>query len=218
MCYKQYLLWCLAEGHASKCWRQGFSVHLTARALRPSCSDLLGIISSFGGTFFIFDPKRCIKKGSPEDNRSAKLPYLDSGKKEGLETTMKQHWGGQGFTTTTALMESQYMGTKCLSLISWIRCKSKSIRVRHILQRPRPGEIFFCNVFDHICETKKKRTNWIKVLWEYKGRTGRAISGWWSERRHGQWSCRQFEPNHLGCKLRYADLYWKPPILTQCTQ
>ena len=88
---KQYLLWCLAEGHASKCWRQGFSVHLTARALRPSWSDLLGIISSFRETFFLFDPKRCIKKGSPEDNRSAKLPYPDSGKKEGLETTMKQH-------------------------------------------------------------------------------------------------------------------------------
>ena len=88
---KQYLLWCLAEGHASKCWRQGFSVHLTARALRPLCSDLIRIISSFQETFFLFDPKRCIKKGSPEDNRSAKLPYPDSGKKEGLETTMKQH-------------------------------------------------------------------------------------------------------------------------------
>ena len=54
---KQYLLWCLAEGHASKCWRQGFSVHLTARALRQSCSDLLGIISSFQATFFHIWPK-----------------------------------------------------------------------------------------------------------------------------------------------------------------
>ena len=45
-----------------------------------------------GDVVFIFDPKRCIKKGSPEDNRSAKLPYPDSGKKkEGLETTMRQH-------------------------------------------------------------------------------------------------------------------------------
>ena len=51
---KQYLLWCLAEGHASKCWRQGFSVHLTARALRPSWSDLLGIISSFQESFFSY--------------------------------------------------------------------------------------------------------------------------------------------------------------------
>ena len=55
---KQYLLWCLAEGHASKCWRQGFSVHLTARALRPSCSDLLGFISSFQATFFHIWPKK----------------------------------------------------------------------------------------------------------------------------------------------------------------
>ena len=55
---RQHLLWCLAEGHASKCWRQGFSVHLTARALRPSCSDLLGIISSFQATFFHIWPKK----------------------------------------------------------------------------------------------------------------------------------------------------------------
>ena len=55
---KQYLLWCLAEGHASKCWRQGLSVHLTARALRPSWSDLLGIISSFQETFFHIWPKK----------------------------------------------------------------------------------------------------------------------------------------------------------------
>ena len=34
-----------------------------------------------GDVVFIFDPKRCIKKGSPEDNRSAKLPYPDSGGK-----------------------------------------------------------------------------------------------------------------------------------------
>ena len=127
----------------------------------------LGLFQVFRRHFFIFDPKRCILKGSPEDNRSAKLPYPDSGKKEGLETTMKQHWGGQVITTTTAPIKSQYMGTKSLSLISWIRCKSKSIRVPHILQRPRPGEIFFCNVFDHFKENMwdlKKRTNRIKSV------------------------------------------------------
>ena len=120
-----------------------------------------------GVIFFIFDPKRCIKKGSPEDNRSAKLPYPDSRKKEGLETTMKQHWGGQVITTTTAPIKSQYMGTKSLSLISWIRCKSKSIRVPHILQRPRPEEVFFCSVFDHFKENmwdSEKRTNRIKSV------------------------------------------------------
>ena len=118
-----------------------------------------------GVIFFIFDPKRCIKKGSPEDNRSAKLPYPDSRKKEGLETTMKQHWGGQGITTTTALMESQYMGTKCLSLISWIRCKSKSI-LPHILQRPRPEKSLFamCLITSKKMWDLEKRTNRIKSV------------------------------------------------------